>query len=139
MYYFAYGSNLSITQMKQRTGDADLVGTGVLKDFEIFVCFESDSWNGGVFSIRPKKGAQVNGAVYRIDEYATALLDRYEGFPRVYDRTLLPIELTDGKTQLAFVYISLRKEDNINVSKRYYKDYLKACKQMEIAPSFINS
>ena len=34
-YYIAYGSNLSIEQMKVRTPDARIVGTGILKNWRL--------------------------------------------------------------------------------------------------------
>ena len=34
-YYLAYGSNLSVEQMKNRTPDAEIVGTGILKNWQL--------------------------------------------------------------------------------------------------------
>ncbi len=34
-YYIAYGSNLSIEQMKVRTPDAVIAGTGILKNWQL--------------------------------------------------------------------------------------------------------
>lgn len=34
-YYIAYGSNLSIEQMKYRTPDAEIAGTGVLEGWRL--------------------------------------------------------------------------------------------------------
>ena len=34
-YYIAYGSNLSVEQMKTRTPDAKIIGTGMLKGWRL--------------------------------------------------------------------------------------------------------
>ena len=70
-YYIAYGSNLSIEQMKVRTPDAVIVGTGMLKGWRLlFRQFATI-----------KRSAKFNTPVliWKISEQDEKSLDRYEG------------------------------------------------------------
>lgn len=134
-YYFAYGSNMMQSQMEERTGCTALVGEGVLNDFELFVSHKSMRWKGGVFSIRKKQDHQVRGSVFEVDDNIIRDLDRYEGYPRVYRRMSVPVELEDGTIVEAIAYYSV-KEQFAKVSESYLDNYLNACKQQGIEPSF---
>ena len=121
-YYIAYGSNLSIEQMKVRTPDAVIVGTGMLKGWRLlFRQFATI-----------KKSAKFNTPVliWKISEQDEKNLDRYEGFPRFYVKKELTVAVTslDGNhfgEVTAMVYIMSKKASeargiNPLPSKYYY-------------------
>ena len=101
-YYIAYGSNLSIEQMKVRTPDAVIVGTGMLKGWRLL--FRQFA------TIEKCKGYSVPVLVWKISAQDEKSLDRYEGFPRFYIKKELKVDVTslDG-TELgkltAMVYV----------------------------------
>ena len=85
-YYIAYGSNLSIEQMKVRTPDAVIVGTGILKDWRLlFRTFAT---------IKKRKGFSVPVLVWKISPQDEKNLDRYEGYPKFYVKRNLKINVT---------------------------------------------
>ena len=94
--YIAYGSNLNLEQMSMRCPTAKVVGTTLLKDYQL--TFRN------VATIEPKVGSVVPVAVWEIDEISERALDRYEGYPRLYRKEYLDIEL-NGKKEKALVYI----------------------------------
>lgn len=94
--YIAYGSNLNLKQMGMRCPTARVVGTTMLNDYQL--TFRN------VATIEPKKGSAVPVAIWEIDERSERALDRYEGYPRLYRKEYLDIEL-NGKTEKALVYI----------------------------------
>ena len=121
-YYIAYGSNLSIEQMKVRTPDAVIVGTGMLKGWRLlFRQFATI-----------KKSAKFSTPVliWKISEQDEKNLDRYEGFPRFYIKKDLKVAVTslDGEDLgeiTAMVYIMTKKASeargiNPLPSKYYY-------------------
>ena len=75
-YYIAYGSNLSVEQMKIRTPDAVIVGTSILKDWRLL--FRQFA------TIKKCKGYSVPVLVWKISGQDEKSLDRYEGYPRFY-------------------------------------------------------
>ena len=105
-YYIAYGSNLSIEQMKVRTPDAVIVGTGMLKDWRLL--FRQFA------TIKKCKGYSVPVLVWKISEQDEKNLDRYEGFPRFYIKKNLKVDVTslDGDhfgELTAMIYIMTKK------------------------------
>ena len=85
-YYIAYGSNLSVEQMKHRTPDAKIVGTAVLCGWRLL--FKSYA------TIEPKEGRKVPVLVWEISDADEASLDRYEGYPTYYYKRELPVLVT---------------------------------------------
>ena len=55
-YYIAYGSNLNLRQMKMRCPTAKVMGTSVIKDYELLF---KGSLTGAYLTIEPKKGSEV--------------------------------------------------------------------------------
>ncbi len=105
-YYIAYGSNLSVEQMKVRTPDAVIVGTGMLKDWRLL--FRQFA------TIKKCKGFSVPVLVWKISEQDERNLDHYEGYPRFYIKKNLTLAVTslDGSDLgelSAMVYIMTKK------------------------------
>ena len=105
-YYIAYGSNLNVRQMRMRCPSARIIGTSVLKDYELLF---KGSKTGAYLTIEPKSGAEVPVAVWSVELADEERLDVYEGFPAFYYKAELelPVRYFSGKTVLrkAFVYI----------------------------------
>ena len=91
-YYIAYGSNLSVEQMKVRTPDAVIVGTATLKDWRLL--FRQYA------TIEKCKGYSVPVLIWKISERDEKSLDRYEGFPTFYGKKNLKIAVKslDGQS-----------------------------------------
>ena len=126
-YYIAYGSNLSIEQMKVRTPDAVIVGTGMLKGWRLlFRQFATI-----------KRSAKFNTPVliWKISEQDEKSLDRYEGFPRFYTKKNLTVAVksldgVDLGEITAMIYIMTQeavKNRSINpLPSEYYHSVLDA-------------
>ncbi len=94
--YIAYGSNLNLPQMEHRCPGASVVGTSEVKGYELLF--------RGVATIEPKEGASVPVLLWKISPENEKALDRYEGWPRLYRKEDLEVEL-EGKTVSAMVYV----------------------------------
>ena len=95
--YFAYGSNLNIAQMDNRCPLAQLVSRAVLEGYELaFRC--------GVLTILPKESGRVEGLLWRVNAWDELTLDRYEGYPHLYTKELLPVQ-TDSGPQTVVAYV----------------------------------
>ena len=92
--YFAYGSNINLTQMEYRCPDAVPMGVVELKDYAL--TFRG----GGVATIIPEKGSIVPGLLWSITPECEKSLDRYEGFPNCYHKDMVTV--TDTKTGKQF-------------------------------------
>lgn len=99
--YIAYGSNLNLPQMAHRCPTAEAVGTSRLKDYELLF---RGGRRGAVATVEPKEGSDVPVLLWKIREKDEASLDLYEGYPRLYDKQIMEVEL-DGKTVSAMAYV----------------------------------
>jgi len=101
MYYFAYGSNLHLKQMQERCPDSEPVAKAKLAGYRL--CFNR------VADIVEDEGSVVWGAIYTVSPGDIKNLDRYEGYPRFYDRLNVEVVDNQGKVYRAFVYVMSSK------------------------------
>lgn len=102
--YFAYGSNMHEPQMHSRVPGSRKVGVGWLLDHEFLYSGYSQTWGGAVANVRRKKGVAVFGVLYSLPPGGLETLDRFEGYPRSYDRRVATITNVDGRKQRAALY-----------------------------------
>lgn len=107
-FYFAYGSNLSVGQMRKRCPGAQVVGRAVLADHRLSFPRRASDWqNGGVAGIQPATGERVEGVVYEISDAAAAALDEYAGVGEgEYRRGMVEVELAGGRRLEALTYFA---------------------------------
>lgn len=78
MKYFAYGSNLNHEHMLWRCKDASCLGAHTLHGYRlVFRCYAD---------IIPLQENSVKGGLWEISESDEAALDRYEGYPKLYEK-----------------------------------------------------
>ena len=95
--YFAYGSNLNLGQMAVRCPQAQLMERAVLEGYELaFRC--------GVLTVLPKEDGRVDGLLWKVNAWDERALDRYEGYPHLYTKELLPVQ-TDSGPQTVVAYV----------------------------------
>lgn len=94
-YYIAYGSNLNLRQMKMRCPTAKVMGTAVIKDYELLF---KGSLTGAYLTIEPKKGSEVPVAVWTVTETDEKALDRYEGCPVFYYKKDMELDIRGIRT-----------------------------------------
>ena len=99
--YIAYGSNLHIKQMTSRCHTARVAGSDVLEGYRLlFRGYDSRAFA----TIEPFEGGKVPVLIWAVGDDDEAALDLYEGFPELYRKETLTIQL-GGENQEAFVYI----------------------------------
>lgn len=101
MLYIAYGSNLNLPQMAFRCPTAKVVGASEIKDYGLLFC---GGRRNSVATVEPLKGSSVPVLLWTLKERDLQALDRYEGYPHLYRKEILDVELK-GRTVPAMVYI----------------------------------
>ena len=86
MFYFAYGSNLNLQQMKGRCPDSKPKVSATLHHYGLIFCGWSRKWHGGTASIKAQRGQRTLGGIYEINDSCQRKLDRFEGYLSTYDR-----------------------------------------------------
>ena len=99
-YYLAYGANMSVDMMGDRCPDAKLIGTGTLENFRLMFKGEPPRSYG---TIEPWENFCVPFVLWDISARDEKNLDRYEGYPRVYQKHTVTVEV-NGQTVKAMYY-----------------------------------
>lgn len=99
--YIAYGSNLNLPQMAFRCPTAKVVGASEIKDYELLF---HGGHRGAVATVEPLKDSSVPVLLWKLKDRDLQALDCYEGYPHLYRKEILPVELK-GKAVPAMVYI----------------------------------
>lgn len=99
--YVAYGSNLNLQQMDYRCPEAKVVGTSEIRDYALLF---RGRRHGAVATVEPWEGEDVPVLVWEITPRDEAELDFYEGYPSLYEKQTINIEL-NGKSVSAMMYI----------------------------------
>lgn len=99
--YIAYGSNLNLPQMSYRCPTARVVGKSEIRDYELL--FRGGHRNS-VATVEPSEGSSVPVLLWELQEKDLLTLDRYEGFPTLYRKKIIDVDL-NGKTIPAMIYI----------------------------------
>lgn len=112
--YVAYGSNLNLRQMSHRCPNAKVKGKGMLKGYQLTF--------RGVATIEPDKDAETPVGVWEIDALDERALDYYEGYPRLYRKETVEVEMVDGTKVQAMVYVM--NEGKPSLPNKYYYDVI---------------
>ncbi len=110
--YFAYGSNLCVHQMAKRCPGATPLGRGVLHDYQLHFPRIADDWqDAGVAGIRPQKGSQVEGGLYRITPQCLLALDEYESVDdKHYYQAFVEVHDRNGNVREVMTYFAYEEE-----------------------------
>ena len=120
-YYIAYGSNMNIPQMRMRCSGARIIGTSVIKDYQLLF---KGSKTGSYLTIEPMEGAEVPVVIWEVTETDEKALDRYEGYPNFYYKKEMTLDIKGIRTgkmrrRAAFVYI-MHEERELGIPSWYY-------------------
>lgn len=113
--YIAYGSNLNLSQMKQRCPTARVIGASEIKDYELV--FRGSRYSA-VATIESCEGSNVPVLLWGIQPEDEKSLDRYEGYPNFYEKENMEIVL-NGRTVSAMVYVMTHGHELGIPSERY--------------------
>lgn len=120
MFYFAYGSNMSLSQMAVRAPDARPLGTGCLDGHRLF--FTGD----GYAAIRPQPGHRLHGVVWQVTARDIAVLDRYEGVGEGwYVRRTVRVR-SPGLSRACLVYLGADVTEGGRPIRRYFAEGIMA-------------
>ena len=92
--YLAYDATLSVEMMSRRCPKSKFVGTGTLKNFRLMFKGELPNSYG---TIEPWDGFEVPFVLWDLPASDEKRLDRYEGYPRVYQKFTVEVEVNGEK------------------------------------------
>lgn len=129
--YIAYGSNMNIQQMEMRCPTAKKIGIGKVKGYELL--FKGAEHNAYA-TIEPNKEAEVNIVLWDITEKDERSLDRYEGYPKFYQKERISVIMSDGKFVEGMVYVMDQKQKLALPRMSYFQTVLEGYLMNDIEP-----
>jgi len=145
MFYFAYGSNLSWKQMKERVPSVSFYGIAKLENHRLDFTRKSIKRNCGVADIVEDNNYDVWGAIFRFDEQNLGKLDRCEGyFPRraknTYKRIgkMVFLEGKQEKPMTVYTYEVVNRKFGKYFPNEHYKNLiLEGAKYWQLPEQYI--
>ncbi len=125
--YIAYGSNINLEQMAFRCPHSKVVGMSEIKDYELE--FRE------VATIVPKENASVPVLIWELDERDLPVLNRYEGWPRLYRQEKMPFKL-NGESYEGMAYLMNRGTIS-PPSPQYYNTILQGYQENGLDESYL--
>lgn len=119
MFYFAYGSNLSQEQMRQRCHDSRLVGRGCLEGYRLDFTHYSTKRGGGTADVVECQNEEVWGLVYEISAKDRNYLDSKEARADIYTRFQTNINTDKSRISDVWVYKVVQKESFVPPTREY--------------------
>ena len=122
--YFAYGSNIDLRQMEYRCPNACVVGPVALENYELLFR------RGGCATIQPCEDGKVYGLLWSLTPKCERSLDRYEGYPRFYDKRMVTVRDGLGRELSVMAYVmDERFREPMLPSAAYYNGILNGYRQ----------
>lgn len=116
-YYFAYGSNLNLIQMKKHCPNAQVIGATILNNHRLI--FNGTVPGHSFLNIEECECAFVPIGIYRITKEDEKRLDRYEGYPTLYLKKQITVPF-DTQQITGLIYIMRQKGNEVIPSNFYY-------------------
>jgi len=128
--YFAYGSNMALSQMERRKTQVMRSLHAILPHYKLSFNKVARKGGEGYANVIEDNGekAWVEGVIHIIPVGDLAKLDYYEGYPREYDRKEVGVRLDNGDVVQAVVYMAVpgKTDDSLKPSKSYMSRILEA-------------
>nr|BCX00946.1 MAG: gamma-glutamylcyclotransferase [Bacteroidota bacterium] len=128
VYFFAYGHNMNVANLKRAGIEPMEQQPAVLEDFRLVFNKPGPRPGEGYANIEPDPGSRVEGVLYSLQEQDLEKLDSLVGTPHAYERHTLPVRTAEGETVRAYVYRANPAvvRPNLKPSTAYLLDLLAA-------------
>lgn len=136
-WYFAYGSNLSRTQMRRRCPASRPAGVAVLRGYRLAFTRYSSAWEGGVADVVRDEEGSVWGLLYAVTASDLPRLDHYEAYPHGYDRSPFRIESPTGPVTDVWVYTVVDKADFVAPTREYLSVITSAAAELKLPADYL--
>ena len=136
VWYFAYGSNMNRTQVRQRAGEPAEEKLARLENFELN--FDNVARGGtGTGNIAAVEGRVVYGVLYRLTEEQLKKLDRFEGVPEHYRRSEVNVLDAEGRKIAAQVYLARKVRRGLKPDRGYMQRIIEGAVEHDLPGDYI--
>lgn len=104
VYYFAYGSNMSVDRIFERVGKVFVKGAYLIKGYTLLFNCGHPPYNLYGNMVQSSNG-KIEGVLYELSEEQIHRLDFYECYPNNYDKIYF---YDDEKDAIIFAYVATK-------------------------------
>jgi hypothetical protein len=136
MYYFAYGSNMSVSRLRARVPSAEPFGCYILKEHDLRFHKLSGDGSGKCDAYFTSNADDIiYGALYKIDPRQKPVLDKAEAG---YDEKEVTVYSgNDGSPIKATIYIATGENNDIQPYSWYLNHVLVGAEETELPKDYI--
>lgn len=147
VHYFAYASNMSLAQMRERCPESMKVGIGQLPGHRLVFPRFSKNRQCGVASVEPHAPSTVWGVVFHLTAEDALRLDRFEGHvpdrhPTLnnYNRTVVPVHAEGLQTgpMDCMTYVATVQGEHFAPSADYHGLILRGARENGLPPHYLD-
>ena len=140
MKYFAYGSNMSISRLRERVPSAESVGCHSLKKHDLRFHKSSKDGSGKCDAHYTGDGADIIfGALFEICPTDKPSLDKAEGLGYGYDEKTVVIHASDGSSIEATTYFATAIDRNLKPYSWYVNHVLVGASEISLPGEYVQS
>jgi cation transport regulator ChaC len=139
MYYFAYGSNMSVRRLRQRVSSARPLGRSILEghDLRFHKMGRDHSGKCDAF-FTDKPGDAIYGVVYRLAPADKLVLDRIEGLGAGYAEKRVCVALAHGGELEAVTYVATIMDSSLQPFCWYKTHVLVGARDAALPAAYVN-
>jgi gamma-glutamylcyclotransferase len=140
-YCFAFGSNMSLTQMNKRCPESSKLCIATLENHKLSFPRFSNTRKCGVASVETKEGEIVWGVVFRLTGSDWSKLDKYEGVKRNFYKRVGATVYENGDSNKPIeceTYVAI-PEGEFFPNKDYLSTILEGAKENHLPNNYIES
>lgn len=137
LFYFAYGSNMSVRRLRARLQAIEAMGAATL-DGHALVFHKVGRLDGsGKCGIVASADDRVHGALFRMDGRQRRVLDRIEGAGYGYQAAWKRIVATDGSEIEAYTYVPTVLDRAVRPFHWYRHHVLTGAREFELPRHYV--
>ena len=136
VWHYAYASNMSRAQMKQRVGSWQEERVARLDDYKLN--FDKVARGGtGTGNLVLAEGRVVWGVLYHLTDQQMRKIDRFEGVPDHYRRSEVTVQDTDGNRIAAQIYLARKVRRGLKPDHLYLKRIIEGAEEHNLPADYI--
>ena len=140
MFYFAYGSNMSLARLRERVPSAVRLGCYILREHDLRFHKWCDDGSGKCDAyFTSNANHAIHGALYEIDPQQKPDLDRAEGLGNGYDTKDVIVIASDDSEVKAMTYVATDIADTLQPYSWYLNHVLIGAKETSLPTDYIRS
>ena len=115
MFYFSYGSNMSINRLRERVSSAKFLAVAILSEHELkFHKISKKDGSGKCDALETKNpDHSVLGVVFDIAESEKLVLDQKEGLGHGYEEKFVTVTSPEGESINVTTYYATNIDSNL--------------------------